>query len=527
MVVLRNDGREFRHACRKRQATNPGAAAGINQRPTAVRAFAPFKGFDKIKWLVKLPNKERHNIMKRTYSRWGASLLSAIIVASSGLAHSQPIKPVPLAPPTNASPVVKIVTPGDGAVFLTPVDIDICAVTGDFTDAVATVEFFAGTNLLGVVTNSPSSPKGGKPCLLPPAYFCLAWNNVPPGAYALTATAKDLAGNSATSSVVDISVVTNLPPRVLITKPANGATILGPTNITICAVAFNPERGTVTQVQFFEGTNSLGVVTNVPPTYITNKHGVFPIINTSYCLTWDDVKPGAYTLTAVATDNDGAMTTSEPVDISVVTNLPPHVKLISPYDGASYFAPATVAICAAASDPDGTVVSVEFLAGTNILAVVTNSIAVTNREGIYDEFCFTWTGVAKGAYTLTALATDNGGASTTSAPLNITVLPPPPPSVKITSPDNGEIFLAPANIWICSATRYFPDSIASVQYFAGTNSLGIVTNGPGFCFQWTKVPPGPYVLTATAKDVSGTNIVTSPPVDITVITNRPPPIRPW
>jgi uncharacterized protein (DUF2141 family) len=219
------------------------------------------------------------------------------------------------------------------------------------------------------------------------------------------------------------------------------------------------------------------------------------------------------------------MTTSEPVDISVVTNLPPRVKLESPYDGASYFAPATVAICAAASDPDGTVVSVEFLAGTNILGVVTNGIAVTNRECKYDLFCFTWSGVAKGSYTLTAVVTDNGGAKSTSAPVGITVLPPPPPAVKITSPDSGDVFLAPANIWICSATRYFPDAVASVQYFTGTKSLGVFTNGPSFCFHWTNVPPGAYTLTATAKDVAGTNTVTSPPVGITVKTNSPPTWR--
>ena len=116
------------------------------------------------------------------------------------------------------------------------------------------------------------------------------------------------------------------------------------------------------------------------------------------------------------------------------------------------------------------------------------------------------------------MATDNAGATTASAPVSITVLPPPPPSVRITSPAKGEVFIAPANIWICSATRYFPDRVASVEYFAGTNSLGIATNGPGFCFQWTKVPPGAYTLTATATDVAGTNIVTSPPVDITVKT---------
>jgi len=451
----------------------------------------------------------------KAYSCFGASLLSALVIGSgSGLA--QPL------PPVNSSPAVEIVTPGDGSMFLAPADLHLCALTANFTDAVPSVEFLAGTNVLGVVTNGPMGLGGLEPGWRPVAYFCLAWTNVPPGAYALTATAKDLGGNMVTSSVVDISVVTNFPPRVAITKPRDGADILGPTNITICATAVDPDRGTVTQVEFFENNKSLGVVTNVPPTYVTNRHGVYPIINTSYCLTWSNAQLGTYTLTAVATDNDGAKTTSQPVDISVVTNLPPRVKLVSPYEDATYFAPATVGICAAASDPYGSVRRVEFYAGTNSLAVVTNSTAVTNYEGICNVFCFTWNGVAKGAYTLTAVATDNGGAMGTSAPVHITVLAPPPPSVRITTPYNGEVFLAPANVWICSATRYFPDPVASVQYFTGTNSLGIVTNGPGFCLHWTNVPPGGYTLTATAKDIAGTNTVTSPPVSITVKTNRPP-----
>ncbi len=465
----------------------------------------------------------------KAYSCWGASLLSAITIgASSSLAQiPYPSKPLPCPPPpTNEAPVVEIVTPRDGALFLAPVNLHICALAAYFTDTVASVQFLAGTNSLGVVSNSPVSVCGGEPCRPPGAYFSLTWTNVPPGDYALTATAKDVGGNLVTSAVVDISVVTNLPPRVVITKPHDGATILGPTNINICANAFDPDHGMVTQVEFFSSTNSLGVVTNTPTLYITNKCGVFAIKNTSYNLTWTNVQPGAYTLTAVATDNDGAMTTSAPVNISVVTNLPPVVKLISPYPGATYYAPATVGICAAASDPDGTVVSVEFFAGTNSLAVVTDGITVTNCKRVYEEFCYTWNGATQGDYTLTAVATDNGGATTTSAPLSITVLPPPPPSVRITSPCNGEVFTAPANLWICSATRHFPDPVASVQYFAGTNSLGVFTNGPSFCYHWKNVPAGSYALKAIATDVSGTNTVTSPLVHIKVKT-PPPPKKHW
>jgi hypothetical protein len=454
----------------------------------------------------------------KAYSYLGASLLSAFLIgASSGLAQINPGGPI-LGPPLplEAGPTVEIVTPSDGSMFLAPADIQIAALTAYFTDTVASVEFFAGTNSLGVVTNRSKGLGGPGPSALPDDLFWLAWTKVPPGDYALTATATDRAGNTVTSAAVDISVVTNFPPIVAITKPKNGAVILGPTDIKISAAAVDRDGGTVTRVEFFEGTTSLGVVTNIPVTHITNNYGVFPIKNTSFSLTWSNAPLGDYVLTAVATDNDGATTASQPVDISVISNLPPKVKLIAPYSGATYLAPATVGICAAASDPDGTVASVEFFAGTNSLGVVTNSTSVTNWEGIYQQFCFTWSGAAKGSYELTAVATDNAGATSTSAPVSIRVLPPPPPSVRITTPFDREVFLAPANIWLSSMTRYFPDRVASVQYFAGTNSLGVVTNGPGFWFHWTSVPAGFYALTATATDVSGTNIVTSAPVHITV-----------
>jgi hypothetical protein len=44
---------------------------------------------------------------------------------------------------------VRIVTPRDGSMFLAPADIHVCALATGFTDAVASVEFFAGTNSFG------------------------------------------------------------------------------------------------------------------------------------------------------------------------------------------------------------------------------------------------------------------------------------------------------------------------------------------------------------------------------------------
>src|SRR6266478_6002195 len=60
-------------------------------------------------------------------------------------------------PITNIPPFVRIETPTDGATFYAPVNIPICADALDLDGYVATVEFFADTNSLGITTNNPYS----------------------------------------------------------------------------------------------------------------------------------------------------------------------------------------------------------------------------------------------------------------------------------------------------------------------------------------------------------------------------------
>src|SRR5208283_1612919 len=94
---------------------------------------------------------------------------------------------------------------------------------------------------------------------------------------------------------------------------------------------------------------------------------------------------------------------------------------------------------------------VEFFAGTTDLgrglSVVLDPPGVNGVTGLV--YFFNWQNVPTNSYSLTAVATDNGGISTTSAPVNITVQSPPsnlPPVVRITSPPNGSVFRAPVNI---------------------------------------------------------------------------------
>ncbi|MDF2188176.1 PQQ-dependent sugar dehydrogenase [Paraflavitalea sp. CAU 1676] len=91
----------------------------------------------------------------------------------------------------------------------------------------------------------------------------------------------------------------NVPPTVSITAPANNASFTAPASITINATAADSD-GTVTGVEFFNGTTSLGVDNTAP-----------------YSLTWNNVPVGTYTITARATDDSSAVTTSAPVAVIV------------------------------------------------------------------------------------------------------------------------------------------------------------------------------------------------------------------
>ena len=92
------------------------------------------------------------------------------------------------------------------------------------------------------------------------------------------------------------------------------------------------------------------------------------------------------------------------------SNQPPSVSLTSPSDGATFTQPAKIDLAASASDTDGTVASVSFYDGSKLIAQDTTA-----------PYSYRWSGVAVGNHTLTARATDNAGATTTSSPLTITV----------------------------------------------------------------------------------------------------------
>src|SRR4051794_33345045 len=75
-----------------------------------------------------------------------------------------------------------------------------------------------------------------------------------------------------------------------------------------------------------------------------------------------------------------------------------------------------------------------------------------------------------------------------------------PPQVHITAPMNGSVFPVPANIHVCAEAFDRDGHVVSVEFFAGTNSLGMITNfmNAFLCVTWSNAPAGTHVLTAKA-----------------------------
>jgi len=109
----------------------------------------------------------------------------------------------------------------------------------------------------------------------------------------------------------DLPPATNHPPFVRLNAPQDGDVFVAPADIALTAYAQDAEDGDHLQVEFFEGTNSLGFGTFVPT--------LCPAIFCNFfALAWSNVPPGEYTLTARATDSQGASSNSQPVRVFVV-----------------------------------------------------------------------------------------------------------------------------------------------------------------------------------------------------------------
>ena len=159
-------------------------------------------------------------------------------------------------------------------------------------------------------------------------------------------------------------------------------------------------------------------------------------------------------------------------------NLPPAVVMTAPVTNAAAVAPASFAMAATATDTDGTIAKVEFFNGATKLGEDTTA-----------PYQYTWLAVPVGNYSLTSRASDNVGAQTTSAVVNVSVssVPVPVPGAPVITVD-------------LPATKSVNEG--------GTATFVITATGSGLTYQWrrngtaiTGATSATYILSgATASD---------------------------
>lgn len=104
-----------------------------------------------------------------------------------------------------------------------------------------------------------------------------------------------------------------------------------------------------------------------------------------------------------------------------------------------------------------------------------------------------------------------------------------PPAVSITNPPDGFTFIAPASFTLAATASDSDGTVASIQFFRGTTSLGTVNSIP-YSVAVNNLAAGDYTFSAVATDNSGlmgtnaitTHVLTAVPIVLSPLQFLPP-----
>ena len=391
-------------------------------------------------------------------------------------------------------PFVTLTSPTNNTTVLNGTALALNATASSLDSTISTVKFYTNGVLLGTALPSAGNT------------YALLWPNTYPWTNSVSAVATDARGLTSTSTV-SVIILPNL--TVQFVSPTSGQFFaFSPTNILLAALPASHVGSMVTSVTFSNQFMSLG-------------SGV--LTNSNYQLSWQYVTNGNYTLYVTAWDNAGNVATSS---VAITVNSMPVVNILTPTSLQSYLSVANVTITAGAQDPDpgDSITNVVFIGnGTNLPFAITHSGSSTN-------WSLTWTNLSTAAYPITAIATDNHGASHSSVTRIFRVNGlSPPPVVAITSPANYASFNAWPDVTITANTFSSLGVVARVDFYNGNDYLGtdltpyITSGSTNFEISLSGLKPGSYSLIAVASDTaSPSRSTTSLPINITVGNSLPP-----
>ena len=384
-----------------------------------------------------------------------------------------------------AMPTVSLAAPANNAT----------GTVGSAVTLTASAAASTGAAVAGVTFFQNGTQIGAEDTLAP---YTVSFTPATAGTYALTATVRDDAGISATSSTVNYTA-TSAQPTIALTAPATGATITVNTAITVTAAPTAGTGATTSQVQFLlGGTTIIGTVTSAP-----------------YSISWTPATTGNVSLTARVLDSSGASVTSSAVSATVVAA--PTVSLTTPANGSSGTVGSPVMVSASPTASPGASVS-------KVAFFVTPSGGAQSQIGadvVTPPYTVAWTPPSAGNFSLTAVVTDSTSQTATSTAVAVAVANSQP-TVALTSPGVGSVLTGGSNVSLAAtATAGSGATIAQVQFLVTPSGataavVGTDTSAP-YALTWVPTTAGNYTITARVTDTNG-NTVTSTGVSVTAVT---------
>ena len=405
-------------------------------------------------------------------------------------------------PSTSSPPTIQLIglTPTNITVG-TLVFLQANAVDPDGT--ITTIQLFANGASVGTFPNPQ------------PGAF-LTFTPTAAGNFNIYAVATDDSGNTAVSSpaiVVNVTAVS--APTTTITRPTDNATVTSVNApIFLEGTAVNTATNQVPFLQFI-ATNSLGQRTTINGTRVNAN-------STSYRAIFTPTTADTYTITTLASVGivQGSSSDSRRVVVNTIQGLAPSVTLtrspgVSGFPGSATTA-STADLAATATDPDGSIVSVEFFLDRNSIGQ-----ARRDPQGNTWRLTASFAGLQPGSIEIVALARDNSGNVVASNTGSISISAPSSiaPSIAITpstvNPAFNRVVQLRAN------ARDSDGTVTTVQYFANATPIATSTNaGSLFLTNWTPAASGTYFVWGLATDDSGITTI-SPTVEINVRRNNP------
>jgi hypothetical protein len=388
--------------------------------------------------------------------------------------------------PDTTAPAVSLTSPAGGATVNGSVTI-----TADASDniAVAQVAFYIDDRWIDTDDSAP---------------YSISWDSTAyaNGNHTISAVSRDTSENNSAPSSRSVTVSNGssdtVNPTVAITAPASGATVSG--SVTVSADA--SDNVGVTQVTFLANNVLISTDTSAP-----------------YSASWNTLSltNGTYTLAAISRDAAGNASPTSTRTVTVANTAPdttnPTVAITAPASGATVS--GTISIDATASDNVG-VTQVQFLVGSTVISTDTSA-----------PYSASWntTSYANGSYTLSAVARDAAGNSSTvtrTVTVSNAVADTTNPSVSFTAPASGATVSGTVTV---SADASDNVGVTQVQFLVGTTVIATDTSAP-YSASWntTSQANGGYVLSAVARDAAGNSATVTRTV--TVANTVPDPVTP-